>query len=145
VSSVCFSTYKWLQRLGARCRKLWLSPAIVFCTFGCVTSPRPAPLGERLASVDVSDGVDEREANLIAEGYLLAGFGGAEGAIWVVASDGDNWVAASAFGALGFPGPSVLINKTTGGVAAEGAPSFENLDQLMRALSTVGIRVVPAA
>jgi len=136
MGTTCFSMYNRAQRLRVPCPKVWFSPAIVFCAFACAfTPPRPVPLSERLASVDVSDGVDEREANLIAEGYLSAGFGGREGAVWVVASDYENWIAASAFGLIGLPGPNVLIDKTTGGARAEGAPSFENLPELMRALS----------
>jgi hypothetical protein len=108
-----------------------LSLACLVCS--CRTGPKPETYDQRrsrlateLKAVTVEDGVDEAEANVIAQSYFLR-FGPGCGYAADVTDGGPVWISAAHVGYAGVPTREpIRIDKRTGRVTWGNGPTVED-------------------
>jgi len=98
---------------------------------GCSTLPTAdghrQNLQSRLRTVVIEDGIDEPEANIIAENYFWRFSPTACGSVMRVTDDGSSWVAKTYFGYAPIPTREpIRIDKLTGRVTWSDGPTVVN-------------------
>lgn len=74
------------------------------------------------AKVDLTDGLDEGEARTVANAYAHAWISGCGGVDRLTLA-GDTWTATTRVGRGAQPGPTVLVDRTTGAVHSDALPT----------------------
>ncbi len=85
---------------------------------------------EKLKSVDLRDGVDQREATILADQYFFWKVSGC-GGIDAVEDMGKAWKFQSRIGYEGRNGPILIIDKSNGDIIFEGKKSHFPLKDLL--------------
>ena len=105
-------------------------PLVLSCFLcGCETWPtRDDEMKElqiRLRTVVVEDGINEQEADIIAQSYFIR-FGFGCGAAAKVTDGGEYWVSRTYVGYAAVPYEPIRIDKRTGCVTWSNGPTIEN-------------------
>ena len=94
-------------------------------------------LRERISEVDVSDGIQRDEANLIATEYssmLLGELDACSGTTSPTLANDESWKAEILFGYGGEPtGRWIRIDRIRGGVSSPAEPTYDTFDSFRRA------------
>lgn len=98
---------------------------------GCSTLPTAdehrRDLQPRLRALVIEDGINEQEANVIAENYFLRFSPIICGSVARVTDDGTSWVARTCFGLAAMPTREpIRVDKSTGRVTWSDGPTIQN-------------------
>jgi hypothetical protein len=100
-----------------------LSVACIGCRTHTI-SPADAELRQKLKAVNLSDGVSQPEAEIIAESYFARNVGC--GALTGIQDGGDRWIVDGKFGFAGEPIKGFFIDKRSGRVTSPIGPSYDD-------------------
>jgi len=89
-----------------------------------------AMVKQKLASVNMSDGIDEREAIVLAHLYFENRFGACGGAR-LVGKTNELWQFETAIGIAGAPGPWIYVAAKNGWITCDGEPTVKDLKSLI--------------
>ena len=110
--------------------KTWLILTLSCILCGCETvqtrDDLQRELHAQLSTVVVEDGIDLREANIIAQSYFLR-YGPGCGAAEDVTDGGESWISITPVGYAAIPTREpIRIDKRTGRVTWSNGPTIEN-------------------
>ena len=106
---------------------------LVICLLATAcTRPSPQDLEAELLlkQVQAADGIDQEEAEAIAQAYFLHNVGC--GTYESVADGGDSWVVHGKFGVAGKPIDGFIISKNSGSINSPVGPSYASFSSMLQ-------------